>query len=383
MKKIIWFLGIFLVVGSFLVSLPMAKANSLPVVDSEFLPDANYYGESYPPFIRACTRFVPTRSSYSGAFDLAVKNGKGASQPITASLRSSAGAIPGDAVKLYTQTSFNNYADGNKSMSQFVSNDQENVSVTVGAKYWLCIETIDSDVVNSGWFYKANATGYSYRGINADPTTEMAGVSFGYRTYGYNPVTPPPADPGNTGVDTNIGTTPTTTTGSSNVAQGSVPSSNISSAIAKPTGLTAVYSADAKAVVLLWKASTTSTIGGYNIYRSAVSGKDYKKIADTGKTTVTYSNTTIVAGTTYFYMIRAYKDTAESANSDEASAIVPAGAAVTTDNSVATTSSTGVVDNKIEITPLIWALLAFAVVLIGLLIFLVVKRRKVLVPKKV
>jgi hypothetical protein len=390
MKKIIVLLGFALVFGSALILAPLAKASSQPVTDAEFLPDANYYGESYPPFVRACTRFVPTRTSYTNYLDLAVKNGKGSAQPITVSLRNAAGALPGDVIKAYTQSTFNNYADGSKTMSRFVSNDQEAVSVTIGANYWLCIETIDSDSVNSGWFYKANGSGYSYRGINADPSTDMPGISFGYRTYAYNPVTPPTDTGDTTGTGTgtsgtttgttgSTGTTTTTpaTTGNSNQAQGAAPSTNVSSSIVKPTAPTATISTDNKSVVLSWKASTTTTIGGYNIYRSETSGMNYQKIGDTGKSTVTFTDSTIVAGKSYYYMIRAYKDTAESANSDEVRIIVPASATAVDQAAPAAVSATpSDTSEDSQISVLFWVLCGVVLVLTGLLVFLMWRRHK-------
>lgn len=376
MKKVIVFLSFMLIAGSFLVSAPSVKAVSQAVTDSEFLPDANYYGSSYPPFVTACTRFVPSKSSYTNYFDLAVKNGQGSDQPITASLRSSSGAIPGNIVKSYTQSTYNNYADGNKTMSRFVSNDSETVILSIGANYWLCIDSIDADAVNSGWFYKANGNGYSYRGINTDVTTDMAGVSFGYRTYAFDAGTPSGDTPGDSTGGTSQGTTGgTTTTGNSKIAQGAAPSNNISSAIAKPTGLTATYNATAKAVVLTWKASTTSTIGGYNVYRSETASKDYKKIGDTGKTTVTLSDANITASATYYYMVRAYKDIAESANSNEAFSLVPVDAEVKA-KSAGPVTVAETPKSRFEMTLLTWGLSTGAVLLLGILILLILRRKR-------
>ena len=88
---------------------------------------------------------------------------------------------------------------------------------------------------------------------------------------------------------------------------------------------------------------------------------------------MTLNDATVTAGKTYYYMVRAYKDKAESASSNEASAIASADGAKT-DSSVTTTSATA---NKTKlITPLMWALGGVGILLIGLLIFLVIRRRK-------
>ena len=58
-------------------------------------------------------------------------------------------------------------------------------------------------------------------------------------------------------------------------------------------------------VTLTWKAST-STVAGYNVYRSMVKGRDYVKInvaLVTGQTS--YKDETIQSGTTYYYLTRA------------------------------------------------------------------------------
>jgi hypothetical protein len=58
-------------------------------------------------------------------------------------------------------------------------------------------------------------------------------------------------------------------------------------------------------VTLTWNAST-STVAGYNVYRSTVKGRDYVKINAalvTGQTS--YKDETVQSGTTYYYVTRA------------------------------------------------------------------------------
>jgi hypothetical protein len=57
-------------------------------------------------------------------------------------------------------------------------------------------------------------------------------------------------------------------------------------------------------VTLTWKAST-STVAGYNVYRSTVKGRDYVKINVALVTETSYKDETVQSGTTYYYMTRA------------------------------------------------------------------------------
>ena len=83
-----------------------------------------------------------------------------------------------------------------------------------------------------------------------------------------------------------------------------------------PSGLTTTITAGQP--VLNWWGSTYAT--GYNVKRATVSGGPYTTIA-TGVTTNTYTDTTTVANTTYYYVVSATNSAGESANSGEASAI--------------------------------------------------------------
>jgi len=75
-------------------------------------------------------------------------------------------------------------------------------------------------------------------------------------------------------------------------------------------------------VTLSWSADPTAT-GGFNIYRGTISGGPYTKIGSVPATALTYSDSTGVAGTAYFYVVTGF-DTAtpldESGFSNQASA---------------------------------------------------------------
>lgn len=80
------------------------------------------------------------------------------------------------------------------------------------------------------------------------------------------------------------------------------------------------------AVTLTWIASTTSTVTGYNVYRSTTNGTGYAKINSTlvSAPTVTYTDTTVSGGTTYYYVTTAVDVSgAESVYSNQATAAIP------------------------------------------------------------
>jgi cellulose 1,4-beta-cellobiosidase len=82
-----------------------------------------------------------------------------------------------------------------------------------------------------------------------------------------------------------------------------------------PTGLNAT--AGNAQVGLTWNASALAT--SYNVKRSETSGGPYTTIAP-NVTTTSYTDTTVVNGTTYYYVVSAVNDDGESANSSQVSA---------------------------------------------------------------
>ena len=85
------------------------------------------------------------------------------------------------------------------------------------------------------------------------------------------------------------------------------------------TGVTAVQ----HSVALTWNAST-STVSGYNVYRSTVSGSSYAKINSSLVAVLNYTDSTVQNGTTYFYVTTAVDSAGtESVNSNEVSAPIP------------------------------------------------------------
>jgi Abnormal spindle-like microcephaly-assoc'd, ASPM-SPD-2-Hydin len=77
-------------------------------------------------------------------------------------------------------------------------------------------------------------------------------------------------------------------------------------------------------VDLSWNASTSTSITGYNVYRGALSGGPYSKINLALATSMSYSDSTVQSGQTYYYATTAV-DTAgvESSYSNEVQVVVP------------------------------------------------------------
>ena len=85
----------------------------------------------------------------------------------------------------------------------------------------------------------------------------------------------------------------------------------------------AASTSQAHSVALTWTAST-STVSGYNIYRSTVSGSGYAKVNSSLVASLSYSDTTVQSGTTYFYVATALDSGGdESADSNQATAVIP------------------------------------------------------------
>ena len=76
-------------------------------------------------------------------------------------------------------------------------------------------------------------------------------------------------------------------------------------------------------VALTWNAST-STVSGYNVYRSTVSGSGYVKLNSSLVAVLTYADSTVQSGTTYFYVTTAVDSSGnESVHSNEVPAVIP------------------------------------------------------------
>jgi hypothetical protein len=100
-----------------------------------------------------------------------------------------------------------------------------------------------------------------------------------------------------------------------------VPVDNL--APAAPTGLSAADTAsdDGGAVTLTWTPSGAPDVTQQRVYRSTISGGPYTLVTTiSNDTATTFGDTGLANGTTYFYVVRAYDGTQESADSNQASA---------------------------------------------------------------
>ena len=76
-------------------------------------------------------------------------------------------------------------------------------------------------------------------------------------------------------------------------------------------------------VSLAWSPSTSS-VAGYNVYRSSVSGGPYTKLTETPAAGTTFADSAVQSGQTYYYVVTAVSATnVESAYSNETSAAIP------------------------------------------------------------
>ena len=112
---------------------------------------------------------------------------------------------------------------------------------------------------------------------------------------------------------------------SSGTASGSISFS--SNALTNPTIETltgAGVTAPQHQVQLSWGASSSSGVTGYNVYRGGVSGRPYTKINSALVVGTNYSDSSVQAGKTYFYVTTALNGSGtESAYSNEVQATVP------------------------------------------------------------
>jgi hypothetical protein len=83
-------------------------------------------------------------------------------------------------------------------------------------------------------------------------------------------------------------------------------------------------SGTADSVLLNWTASPSAGVTGYNVYRSMASGSVYAKITSSPVGGLTYTDTTVVDGQTYYYVVTSVDATGdESAYSEDVQMNIP------------------------------------------------------------
>ena len=109
----------------------------------------------------------------------------------------------------------------------------------------------------------------------------------------------------------------------------SPPSMTVSSAtLAAASGLGAAnqncVTLTSTQVKLTWTATSSTWADGYEIFRSLVNGGPYtSKGTVSGQSTVTWTDTTPLFLTTYYYVVQATKNNWRSSNSNQASITTP------------------------------------------------------------
>jgi hypothetical protein len=90
------------------------------------------------------------------------------------------------------------------------------------------------------------------------------------------------------------------------------------------TGHGCVTVGGAHSVALSWAASTSTGLAGYNIYRGSTSGGPYTKVSASVVAGTSYTDATVQAGQTYYYVSTAVSTGGtESIYSNQAQATVP------------------------------------------------------------
>jgi hypothetical protein len=115
-------------------------------------------------------------------------------------------------------------------------------------------------------------------------------------------------------------TTPATTTAQSGTTFDVVVSNSAGSVTS--TSATLTVNAASYSVTLTWVASTSS-VTGYNVYRSTVNGGPYTLLNPSPLTALTYTDSTVQDGVTYYYVATAVDSSGESAYSNQATAVIP------------------------------------------------------------
>jgi hypothetical protein len=98
--------------------------------------------------------------------------------------------------------------------------------------------------------------------------------------------------------------------------------------LAAPTGAAAARGActilTSSTVVVTWTQTTSIFADGYEILRSTTNGSGYAPHGTVaGRTTTTFSDTTVAFSTTYYYVVRSKRNSWRSPNSNQASVTTP------------------------------------------------------------
>lgn len=249
------------------------------------------------------------------------------------------------------------------------------VSVYPGDHYSIDITSF----TDSSWRTSSNADCYNITNaqVNGAVPADLQVKDYNFIIYGYNT----PAEVASTPP---VATAPATTATPIDTSNSLPPTSSTSTSIGAPTGLVASSTvADTGNIISLkWTASKADDIIGYKIYRSQTENSEFTSIATTAKNVIEATDSHVVAGTTYYYFVRAYKDSNESASSNTAT-ITAVSAKITAKNSATTSvlasnksflqkTKDFVKQNLLNILP---ALIGF-LLLLGVAIYTIIKHSR-------
>ena len=129
---------------------------------------------------------------------------------------------------------------------------------------------------------------------------------------------------------------------------------------------------------MTWTKSTTTDIDGYKIFRSEEKTKNFKEVGKTAKDIVEFLNDKeVTAGKTYYYIVRAYKASSESANSNTAEVKIPLpGEAATTSNGTPVSLDTSAISPRDYVDWIQLILLSLLTVLTGTLIIYEIRKKQ-------
>ena len=88
-------------------------------------------------------------------------------------------------------------------------------------------------------------------------------------------------------------------------------------------GQTCLVSTGLHVVALNWTASTSSGVTGYQVSRGSSASGPFSPLATVGGTTLSYLDTTVVSGSTYYYVVATVAGSSTSPNSTPITAVVP------------------------------------------------------------
>jgi len=198
------------------------------------------------------------------------------------------------------------------------------------------IPTVDMIPNDRYTMYASASSPYAYwlskmsdvypRGMAIIDSVSDGDVDMVFATFGYTGTPPAAPDPvptvtvSETSTGGDAGTASTSTTDSTSTSTESTTSASISA----PTSLTATAATEgtASSINLAWKASSTSDITGYRIYRSVSETTAFAELETVDKAVLTFSDSTAVANQPYYYHVRAYKGTSQSSKSNVATATI-------------------------------------------------------------